>query len=312
MNKNQKIILWVGVGVFAAMAVMIVLLLTNNNRQAEAVDDAAARADSLALVNDQLILTQEFDQLNADFSQYEDQQVYLKNDSLVQQYNQARLKVEGLLRELNEERAKNSKSSAQIAQNRARIKQLEGEIASLKKIVRHYLEEIKRLGEENEGLKKEIQVVNEQNAQLVSRAETVERDNEALTQTVAKAKKLTISGLSFTAYNKKNKVEKKIGKATSLGASFSIAPNTTASAGQKTIYLRVVSPDGTVIGGGGSFSYDGATLQSSGSKTIEYDNNEQHVTIYCPVGTTLTAGDYTVEVFCDGSRLGSRHFNMNN
>lgn len=305
MNKNQKILLWGGVAVFALMALMIVLLLTSNNKQADAADEAQARADSLALANDRLQLTQEFDQLNADFSQYEDQQVYLQNDSLVQQYNQARMKVEGLLRELNNEKANNSK-------NRARIKQLENEIASLKKIVRHYLEEIKRLGEENEGLKKEIEVVNQRNEQLTSRAETVERDNAQLTQTVAKAKKLSLSGLSFAAYNKKGKGEKKISKATSLGASFTINPNNTAAAGQKTLYLRVVSPDGTLIGGGPSFSYDGASLQSSASKTIEYDNGEVHVTIYCQVNTTLTAGDYTVEVFCDGSRLGSKHFNMSN
>ncbi|MDE5652324.1 MAG: hypothetical protein K2I48_02500 [Muribaculaceae bacterium] len=303
MNRNQKIILWGGVGVFAAMAVMLVLLLTSNTRQADAADAAIARADSLALANDRLQLTQEFNQLNADFSQYEGQQVYLKNDSLVQQYNQARMKVEGLLRDLESEKASNNR-------NKARIKQLESEIASLKKIVRHYLEEIKRLGEENEGLRKEIEQVNQRNEQLASRAQTVERDNAELTQTVAKAKKLSISGLSFQAYNKKGKAEKKISKAKSLGASFTINPNSTAAAGAKTVYLRVVSPDGSLIGSGPSFSYDGATLQSSGSKTVEYDNGETHVQIYCQVATTLTPGDYTVEVFCDGARLASRHFNM--
>ena len=124
MNKNQKIILYVGVGVFAALVVMVAILIYSNSRQTSAANDAMAQVDSLALANDRLLLTNEFNQLNADFSQYEDQQVYLKNDSLVQQYNAARMKVEGLLRELSAEKASNS-------QNRARIKQLEGEIASL-------------------------------------------------------------------------------------------------------------------------------------------------------------------------------------
>lgn len=304
MNKNQKIILWGGVAVFVVMVGMVVLLLTRSTKQTEAANEAMARADSLALANDRLQLTNEFNQLNADFSQYEDQQVYLKNDSLVQQYNQARMKVEGLLRELNAEKASNN-------QNRAKIKQLEAEIASLKKIVRHYLEEIKRLGEENEGLKKEIQEVNERNEQLVSRADNAERSNAVLSEEVAKAKKLSISGLSFTAYNKKGKTEKKINKATSLGASFTINPNATAAAGAKTVYMRVVSPDGSVVGSGPAFNYDGASLQSSAAKQVEYDNGEVHVTIYCQVNTTLTPGDYRVEIFCDGARLGSRSFNMN-
>ncbi|MDE5842171.1 MAG: hypothetical protein K2H35_00355 [Muribaculaceae bacterium] len=303
MNKNQKIILWGAVGVFAAMVALVVVLLTTNTRHADAANEALARADSLALANDRLQLTNEFNQLNADFSQYEDQQVYLKNDSLVQQYNEARMKVEGLLKDLNNEKASNSK-------NKARIRQLESEIASLKKIVRHYLEEIKRLGEENEGLKKEIQAVNERNEELSSRANTAERDNEQLTQQVAKAKKLSASGLTFQAYNKKNKIEKKINKATSLGVSFTINPNATAAPGMKTVYLRVISPDGTLIGGGPSFSYDGASVQSSSSKQVEYANSELHVQIYCQVNTTLTPGDYKVEIFCDGARLASRSFNM--
>lgn len=303
MNKNQKIILWGAVGVFVAMAALVIVLLTNNTRQTDATNEAMARADSLALANDRLQLTNEFNQLNADFSQYEDQQIYLKNDSLVQQYNEARMKVEGLLKELNNEKASNSR-------NRERIKQLESEIASLKKIVRHYLEEIKRLGEENEGLKKEIQAVNERNEELSSRANTAERDNAQLTQEVAKAKKLSASNLSFQAYNKKGKPEKKINKATSLGASFTINPNATAAPGMKTVYLRVITPDGTLVGGGPSFSYDGGSVQSSSSKQVEYDNGELHVQIYCQVNTTLTPGDYKVEVFCDGTRLASRSFNM--
>lgn len=285
------------------MTVLVIALITSNSRQTEAANDAMAKVDSLSLVNDQLLLTNEFNQLNADFSQYEDQQIYLKNDSLVQQYNAARLKVEGLLRELNAEKASNS-------QNRARIKQLEGEIASLKKIVRHYLEEIKRLGEENEGLRREIEQVNARNEQLASTAESVKRDNEQLEQTVAKAKKLSLTGLSFQAYNKKGKIEKKVAKAKTLGASFTISPNNTASAGRKSVYMRIISPDGVLLGGGPGFSYDGQTLTSSASKEIEYDNSEQHVQIYWQVNTTLSPGDYTVEIFCDGNRLASRHFNL--
>lgn len=304
MNKNQKIILYSGIGVFVAMVALVIVLITNNTRQNEATNEALARVDSLALANDRLQLTNEFNQLNADFSQYEDQQVYLKNDSLVQQYNAARLKVEGLLRELNAEKRNNS-------QNRARIKQLEGEVASLKKIVRHYLEEIKRLGEENEGLKKEIEQVNARNEQLANANATVTRDNEQLTQTVAKAKKLSITGLSFHAYNKKGKEEKKVKKAKSLGASFTISPNNTAAAGKKMIYMRIVSPDGVALTGGPSFSYDGQTLSSSSAREVEYDNGELHVQIYWNVNTTLTSGEYTVEIFCDGNRLASRRFNMN-
>lgn len=301
MNKNQKIILFSGIGVFAALIILVIILIFNMSRQQSSVNEALATADSLALANDRLQLTNEFNQLNADFSQYEDQQIYLKNDSLVQQYNAARMKVEGLLKELNAEKRSNSA-------NRARIKQLEGEIATLKGIVRHYLEEIKRLGEENEGLRQEIQQVNEKNQQLAATAATAQRDNEQLTQTVAQAKRLNITGLSFAAYNKKGKVEKNVTKAKSLGASFVISPNATAAPGHKTVYMRIVAPDGTALTGGGTFTYDGQQLTASGAKEITYDNGELPVSVYYQTNTTLTPGEYLVEIFCEGNRLASHRF----
>lgn len=307
MDKKMRPILIAAGCVLAGLIALIIILIVRNNTNTEAVNAAEARADSLAIANDQLLLTNEFNQLNADFNQYEGQQIYLKNDSIIHKYNEARLKVEGLLRELNEEKSKHSKD---MAASRAKIKQLEGEIATLKGIVRHYLEEIKRLGEENQGLKQEIQQVQERNQQLTNEVTQATTTNKELSQTVAIAKKLNITGISFSAYNKKGKNEKNITKAKQLGVSFTVTPNATASAGMKTFYMRIISPEGTLLGNGGNFTIDGQSVQSTASRTVEYDNDETPVSIYWDVNTSLTPGDYTVEVFCDGNRLASRHFTM--
>ena len=307
MNKKVKILVYGAIGVLIGLIALIVVLIVNNNSHSIAASEAAARADSLAIANDQLLLTNEFNQLNADFNHYEGQQIYLKNDSLVTQYNEARLKVEGLIRELNEEKSKHSKD---MAASRAKIKQLEGEISTLKGIVRHYLEEIKRLGEENAGLKQEIEQVTQQNQQLSSQVTQATASNAQLSQTVKLAKKLNITNVSFHAYNKKGKVEKNITKARQLGVSFTVSPNNTAAPGMKDFYMRIISPEGTLLGGGGSFHIDGGTVQSTARRSVEYANEEMSVSIYWDVNTTLTPGDYTVEVFCDGYRLASRHFTM--
>lgn len=307
MNKNFKIILFTAIGVLLGLIALIIVLIVNDSSRTAAVNEAQARADSLAIVNDQLLLTNEFNQLNADFNQYEGQQIYLKNDSLVQKYNAARMKVEGLIRELDAEKSKNAKN---MAASRAKIKQLEGEIATLKGIVRHYLEEIKRLGEENAGLKQEIAQVQERNEALSTQVTQATASNQQLTKTVQLAKKLNITGLSLRAYNKKGKQEKNITKARQLGVHFTVSPNNTAAPGMKDFYCRIISPEGTLLGGGGSFVIDGQSVQSTSHRTVEYANEEISVAIYWDVNTTLTPGDYTVEVFCDGYRLASRHFTM--
>ncbi|MDE6144300.1 MAG: hypothetical protein K2F94_09535 [Muribaculaceae bacterium] len=303
MNKNQKIIIYGGCAALICLVALVVVLIISNANRTNEVNEARAETENLRLANDRLLLTNEFNQLNADFNQYEDQQVYLKNDSLVQKYNEARLKVEGLLTELNQAKQSN-------AANRKRIKDLENEIATLKGIVKHYLEEIKRLGEENEGLRKEIEVVNQRNQQLASQVTVATTQNEQLTQTVKLAKKLNITGVSLKAYNKKGKVEKNITKARQLGVSFTVSPNNTAAAGMKDFYIRIVSPEGSLLGGGGSFNLDGSTVQCTAHRQIEYANEEVSLSVYWDVNTTLTPGDYTVEVFADGYRLAAKHFTM--
>jgi len=303
MNKNQKIIIYGGCAALVCLVGLVVALIISNANRTNEVNEARAETENLRLANDRLLLTNEFNQLNADFNQYEDQQIYLKNDSLVQKYNEARLKVEGLLTELNQAKQSN-------AANRKRIKDLENEIATLKGIVKHYLEEIKRLGEENEGLRKEIEQVNQRNQQLASQVTVATTQNEQLSQTVKLAKKLNITGVSLKAYNKKGKVEKKITKARQLGVSFTVSPNNTASAGMKDFYIRIVSPEGTLLGGAGSFNLDGSTVQYTAQRQIEYTNEEVSLSVYWDVNTTLTPGDYTVEVFADGYRLAAKHFTM--
>lgn len=303
MNKRMKIVFGAIIAVVVGLAVLAVILIIGNSRHADDAYRNQQTVDSLMLANDRLELTNEFDKINADFNAFEDQQIYLKNDSLVLQYNEAKQKVENLLKQLDAEKRDNSR-------NKERIKRLEAEISTLRGIVKHYLEEIKRLGEENEGLKREIESVTARNEELASQVSTTTSANKELAQTVRLAKKLNITGLSLTAYNKKDKPEKNVTKARKLGVSFTVSPNNTAAPGRKDFYVRIISPEGSLLGGGGSFSYDGATLNSTAHRSMEYDNGELGVSVYWTVNSTLTPGEYTVEVFCDGYRLGSRRIAM--
>ena len=303
MDKRQKTIFYAGIGVVAALVVLAVALIFTNSRQSSEFDQVQTELDSLRFANDQLKLTNEFNQLNADFKAYEDQQIYLKNDSLVQKYDQARLKVEALLKELNAEKRSNS-------QNKQKIKNLEAEIATLKGIVKHYLAEIKRLGEENEGLRKEIEEISQKNEQLSSAVTTATTKNEELTQKVQLAEKLTLTGVSLLAFNKQGKAEKQVKKAKTLGVSLTITPNNTAKPGLKDVYVRITSPEGNLLKGNGSFSAEGTQLEYTTKRQVEYANEELSTVIYWDVNTSLTAGEYTVEIFIDGNRLTSRRFTL--
>ena len=93
-------------------------------------------------------------------------------------------------------------------------------------------------------------------------------------------------------------------------ANYSIAKNVTAPNGMKTIYIRITSPTGSVLGSGASFSYENRTLQSTMSKSIEYGGRETPVTAYWNVSEALTEGTYNVSIFADGNMIGSRSFSF--
>ena len=306
MNKNQKIILFGALGVFVGLIALMIVLIVQNARHTDNASHLQEQMDSLRVENDRLelaSLTSEFDRLNAEIGMYEDRELQISNDSLVRQYNEAKERVASLLQELEREKRSNKA-------NREKIKQLENEITTLKGVARHYLEEIKRLNEENEGLRQELTTEKDRNRNLAEENATVSRNNAQLTETVQLARKLNITGLSLTAFKKNDKVEKNITRAHKLGVSFTVSPNNTASAGRKNFYVRIISPEGSLLGSGPSFTYDGASLTSTAMREMEYDNEELKVSVYYTVSSTLTPGDYTVEVFADGYRLGTGRFNM--
>ena len=120
----------------------------------------------------------------------------------------------------------------------------------------------------------------------------------------------TLSG-GMQALNGKGKNEKKVKKAKKLAVTFTIPQNNSTPVGEKTIWLRITTPEGQLLDGGGSFSFEGGTLASTAHRTIEYGGQEiGGVTIYYDVRQALNPGAYTVELFCDNFRLKSTSFTL--
>jgi len=264
-----------------------------------------AEREQMMLDMEQRDLEREYQELNDEFAQFEDSRKFIKNDSLKRElsekYESARLQVERLQQELTSQKAKSA----------AEIRKLRDEIETLRGLLRHYVEEIDRLNRENEALRSENATIKEENSQLSSRVAETTRRNEQLSERMTLAEKLNITGLSLKALNKKGKTEKKIAKARQLVATFTIPQNNSTPVGEKTIYMRIISPSGQLLGEAGTFAFEGGNVPYTAKKTIEYAGEEiGGLTIYWDVDASLMAGDYTVELFADNFRLISRSFNL--
>ena len=292
-----KNVIWLAVLLVLALGVIVYLTVSQTKKAAE----QQQQIEQLQLANEQLQLANEYDALNNEFAQYENQTSLLANDSIVQKYSAARAQVEKLLQELKNEK---NKSAAQISK-------LKGEIATLKGILRNYVEQNHELNQENQELRNENQEVKARNERLSQSIQSVEQNNKVLNERMTLAEKLNVTGVNLVALNKKGRTEKKVTKARQLMVTFTIPQNNSTPVGEKTIFLRITNPEGALLGGGGSFQFEGASLEATARKSIEYAGEEiGGITVYWDVNTTLTPGDYTVELFCDNYRLASRKFTL--
>ncbi len=271
----------------------------------KAVQELQNEKEQMQLDYEQQQLTQDAEALDREFAVFENSRQIIMDDStkraLVEKYENARLQVEALQTELKNQKNKSAEE----------ISRLKNEIDTLRKLLRHYVEEINRLNQENEQLRNENAQIKEQNTKLNNRVTETSRENEQLSKRMTLAEKLNVTGVTLTALNKKGKKEKKVQKATQLMVTFTIPQNNSTPVGEKTIYLRLVSPSGQLLGDGGQFTFEGGSLACSAKKTIEYAGEEiGGVTIYWDVNTALTSGEYTVELFADNYRLSSRTFNL--
>ena len=301
MKNKFTPLIWAVIVLALLLLGAVVFSVTQVSSLKNQVEEANLQNEELRLSNEQLQLTNEFDAINAEFRQYEDQATRIANDTILAKYTAAKAKVEQLIKELNNEKTK----------NRARIQELQNEIGTLKGLLRHYIAQIDSLNKENGALRQENDEVRARNRELTSKVADVEQRNETLTERMTLAEKLNVTGLAITGLKKNGKTEKNITKAKQLMVTFTIPQNNSTPVGSKTIYLRIVNPEGQLLGGGMSFDFEGRSIPATARKTIEYAGDEiPGVTIYWDVNTTLNRGDYTVELFTDGYRLVSRHFTL--
>lgn len=234
-------------------------------------------------------------------NQYGEMRAQISNDSIVAQLTAEQEKTQHLLDELKQVKSDDIKE----------ITRLKKELATVRAVLRSYVMEIDSLNRLNQNLTAENVRVKGQYEEATKQIEGLNTEKASLSQKVAIAAQLDAIGISATGLNKHGKPTNKLNKCKTLQVNFSIAKNVTAPGGTKTIYVRITSPTGSVVGNEGTFSYENRDIQCSMKKIIEYNGLETPISMYWNVNQTLTAGTYQVSIFADGNMIGSRSFTLN-
>ena len=234
--------------------------------------------------------------------QYDELQVSLSNDSLVHQLEKEKLRTQQLLEELRQTKATNA----------AEITRLKKELATVRAVLRNYVAQIDSLNQINTKLEKENTIVKQQYNEATRTITVLSEAKQKAEEKVLLASQLDAVGVTAIPYNKRGKEEHKIKNVTNIVIKFTIAKNITTQTGQKTVYVQLLKPDGDVLlkEDFGTFDYENTSLYYSIKKYIEYDGEQQDVTLYWPVEEFLYAGAYRVFIFVDGVMIGEGSFGL--
>ena len=233
-------------------------------------------------------------------TQYDEMQVLITNDSLVAQLEREKLRTQQLLEELR----------ATKASNAAEITRLKKELKTVRTVMRSYVMQIDSLNQANAKLAKENKRVRTQYAEVTKKVETLQEEAKNLSDKVTLAAQLDATNIRIEPRNKRGKATNSVKSTVKFVIDFTIVKNITAPTGERTIYVRIAKPDGTVLTKSAShtFSYENTKLEYSIKKIIEYTGEEQSVTVYWDVEEFLNPGEYTVYLFSDGVMIGERNF----
>lgn len=230
--------------------------------------------------------------------QYSEMKTQINNDSIVAQLTQEQLKTQRLLEELRQVKSTDARE----------IARLKKELATVRAVLRSYVLEIDSLNRLNQNLREENSRVKGQYNEAARQIAGLSSEKASLSEKVAIAAQLDATGINMIAKKKNGKAVKRIKDCKSIEVSFRITRNVTATNGVRTFYVRITTPTGDVLGGGGTFAYENRDIECSMKKSVEYTGEETPVTMYRAVEEFLSKGTYTVSVFADGNMIGSRSF----
>jgi len=168
----------------------------------------------------------------------------------------------------------------------------------------------KELFTENRSLKTKQNVLNDSINRLA-------KNTDDLESKVAIASQLKAENMVVLALNSKGKEREspfRNRQIETLKVEFNLAENKVAPIEGKKIMIRVLDenrqPIFNVDKGSGTFTVEGREEFYTSAQEILFDNTKQKLTFLYEKGSDYASGNYTVEIFTDGYKIGSMQFSV--
>ena len=282
---------WIFIGILCVMVVGLVVWNLNQRQEMhEMVEQMTIEKEELQ---------EEYEDLAIQFDGY--QQMDIRNDSLQDLLSREQERVQDLLEELRHTKASNAR----------RIAELKKELATVRMVMKDYVRQIDSLNATNARLTEENIQVKTENQQFRKENTHLSNINSQLTETVSRAAMLEITSCVYSMLNKNDRKTRMVSHMSKLQFDYTIAKNITCTPGLKDLYIRILDPEGDVLGetDGLAFPFENLELSYTLSQEIEYTGEAYEGTCYWPL-EEAEDGYYTIDFFCEGNLIGSFPFQL--
>jgi hypothetical protein len=256
-------------------------------------------------------------------STLEIEKLQLTNDlqSMLIQYDTLTVKNDQINAELEAQREQIRQMLKQIEKHKDDawiIAKLKKEASTLREIMRGYVVTIDSLNTLNKDLRKDNEYLVRELSQVKSKTKELESSKKDLETIVATGSVIQVQGAKSVALRVRGSGKQtevtRADKTEMIRTCAQLMPNRITKPGKKTIYLRIISPDGVVLDATGEddprFEFNGVSGKYSIKRVVDYTGEAQDLCIFYNVSGELSTGKYIVEMYESGTLIAKSDFDL--
>ncbi|HNP97258.1 MAG TPA: chromosome segregation protein SMC [Cyclobacteriaceae bacterium] len=235
--------------------------------------------------------------------------------------NEKIAEIEKLGGDITELQKAKAEVDAELKRTRSRtsrnIKELKDRVEGYEQLLKLKDEELEKLKSLNKELYSENRTLKTKQNELSDSINRLSKNTDELANKVAIASQLKAENIQVVSVNARGRERTspfRSKQLETLKVEFNIAENKVAPIEGKKIMIKVTDENGQVIfdvaKGSGTFMLDGKEEFYTAAQEILFDNTRQKLTFLYEKGSEYASGNYTVDIYTDGYKMGQMSFSV--
>jgi hypothetical protein len=238
-------------------------------------------------------------------------------EKMLASYDSLQTENEQITVEMEAQKEKIESLLAQVKRGNYDLSKARKEAETLRRIMKGYVATIDSLNQVNQQLTADKINLTQELGEVKGQKDALSSKTQELEGKIAKGSVLhttsIVANALFMRSNGKQVETDRAKKAEMVKCCFTLGENKVTSAGDKTLYMRVISPDGKVLRAteaDNRFKFNGVEGEFSARREINYQNQSVDACIFWTGTDELRTGQYIVEVYEAGALVSKTNFDL--